>query len=429
VDIYPIFHTGVPNLRPYQLATGKMGNPLAAGKPFINNFLPNGGDMLRLNMAVPVTPRNSPDFNTEGLVWAAVLGLTDGRFNTNSNLQFIPNMDGFPNGRRLEDDVTRIELQAVSGIVLAALGLYYDDFYPARMFSVMEKNSASQETFSGYRFVGIFNGHAYYKSTSKATWPEARFMAQQNGGYLATITSMAENDFVFNNAAKDPSVPGGFFDQGTWIGLNDAMQEGNFVWENGEAVSYTNWLAGEPNNFPPGEDYVEMLPWNGQWADYFNGDGVTPQLLNVLTYQTGINRNDTTFRSTFPFVQTPWPGTFNENCNDMMQLQPRAVPQGLTMRRGNGSTLSVGPTDLMMMAVPNPTTGKTRITYRLTSASNVQIVVSDAQGRTVKVLANAKQDAGTYNQEWDATNAAKGFYFISILKDGQIHQTVRVMKG
>ena len=37
-------------------------------------------------------------------------------------------MDGFPNGRRLEDDVTRIELQAVSGVVLAAIGLWYDDY-------------------------------------------------------------------------------------------------------------------------------------------------------------------------------------------------------------------------------------------------------------------------------------------------------------
>jgi len=39
-------------------------------------------------------------------------------------------MDGFPNGRRLEDDVTRIELQAVGGVVLAAIGLWYDDFTP-----------------------------------------------------------------------------------------------------------------------------------------------------------------------------------------------------------------------------------------------------------------------------------------------------------
>ena len=131
VDLWPIFHTGVPNLRPYQLATGKNGNPLATGKPFINNFLPNGGDMLRLNMAVPPTPRNSADFSADGLIQAAVLGLTDPRFNTTTGIQNIPNMDGFPNGRRLEDDVTKIELQAVSGVALAAIGLWYDDFNPA----------------------------------------------------------------------------------------------------------------------------------------------------------------------------------------------------------------------------------------------------------------------------------------------------------
>jgi hypothetical protein len=128
VDIKPIFHTGVPNLAPYQLATGKNGNPLAPGKPFINNFLPTLGDMLRLNMAVPATPRNSPDFSNQGLLAAAVLGITDSRYNANANLQFIPNMDGFPNGRRLEDEVVKIELQAVSGAVLAAIGLWYDDY-------------------------------------------------------------------------------------------------------------------------------------------------------------------------------------------------------------------------------------------------------------------------------------------------------------
>ena len=128
VDLWPIFHTGVPNFPPYQLATGKDGNPLAAGKPFINNFLPNGGDMLRLNMAVPVTDRNDPAFSPLGIVQAAVLGLTDPTYASTAELEFIPNMDGFPNGRRLEDDVTRIELQAVGGVALAAIGLWYDDY-------------------------------------------------------------------------------------------------------------------------------------------------------------------------------------------------------------------------------------------------------------------------------------------------------------
>ncbi len=128
VDLLPIFYTGVPNLAPYQLATGKNNNVLAPGKPFINNFLPTLGDMLRLNMAVPPTPRNDPNFSSLGIIQAAVLGLTNPSYNGSTMIQFIPNMDGFPNGRRLEDDVTTIELQAVAGVALAAIGLWYDDF-------------------------------------------------------------------------------------------------------------------------------------------------------------------------------------------------------------------------------------------------------------------------------------------------------------
>ncbi|WP_215232626.1 DUF4331 domain-containing protein [Dyadobacter linearis] len=146
VDLLPIFYTGVPNLIPYQLATGKNNNPLAKGKPFIHNFLPTLGDMLRLNMAVPATPRDDPKFSSLGLVQAAVLGITDPAYNTTTDLQWIPNMDGFPNGRRLEDDVTTIELQAVSGVVLAAVGLFYDDATPTapvspQLLSVLTFNS------------------------------------------------------------------------------------------------------------------------------------------------------------------------------------------------------------------------------------------------------------------------------------------------
>lgn len=164
VDLLPIFYTGVPNVRPYQLATGKNGNPLAAGKPFINNFLPTFGDMLRLNMAVPVTPRNDPDFSKLGIIQAAVLGLTDPRFTADSTvLRFIPNMDGFPNGRRLEDDVTTIELQAVSGVALAAIGLWYDDYTPG--------TTASPVTPQLQSVLGFNAGITQNDTTFKASFP------------------------------------------------------------------------------------------------------------------------------------------------------------------------------------------------------------------------------------------------------------------
>ena len=138
VDVFPIYYFGVPNLIPYQLATGKTGGPLSEGKPFIHNFLPitddggnlYGGDMLRLNMATPVTDRSSQEFlenGRMGLIRAAVLGLTDPTYSSSAELQSIPHMDGFPNGRRLEDDVTTIVFQTVGGLVLAAVGLPFND--------------------------------------------------------------------------------------------------------------------------------------------------------------------------------------------------------------------------------------------------------------------------------------------------------------
>lgn len=137
VDIFPIFYFGVPNAIPYQLVTGKSAGPLSAGKPFIHNFLPitdvdgvlYGGDMLRLNMATHPTDRSTDEFRVNarmGLIRAAVLGLLDPMY-AGTDIQAIPHMDGFPNGRRLEDDVTTIELQAVGGLVLAAVGLPFDD--------------------------------------------------------------------------------------------------------------------------------------------------------------------------------------------------------------------------------------------------------------------------------------------------------------
>jgi len=159
VDIFPIFYFGVPNAIPYQLLTKKTG-PLDSGKPFIHNFLPLtqtadgglwGGDMLRLNMATPTTDRSSSEFRQnacQGLVRAAAIGLTAAPFNTRKDLEFIPHMDGFPNGRRLEDDVTTIELQAVGGLVMAVLGLTFDDAVAADYSDAVSPKLVAELTYS-----------------------------------------------------------------------------------------------------------------------------------------------------------------------------------------------------------------------------------------------------------------------------------------
>ncbi len=280
VDLWPIFHTGVPNVIPYQLATGKAGNPLAAGKPFINNFLPNGGDMLRLNMAVPVTPRNDPKFSTLGLVQAAVLGLTDPAYNTTTALQNIPNMDGFPNGRRLEDDVTRIELQAVGGIVLAAVGLWYDDY-----------------------------------------------------------------------------------------------------------------TAGGANP-------------------------VTPQLLGVYTYTTGVESNDEAFTGVFPYVAEPHRGT-SECGGQIYTAVDEVFPGGV----------GLGQKQIVMKSFPNPFSNVVTFAFQVNLAQQAQIEIFDLNGKLVTTAFSGKVPEGEFQYDWNSPSLPSGMYIAKLVNEnGFILQTSKLMK-
>jgi hypothetical protein len=85
-------------------------------------------------------------------------------------------MDGFPNGRRLEDDVTTIELQAVSGVALAAIGLWYDDYNPNSSPSPVTQNLLNVLSFSA--------GPTKNDTTFRATFP---FVQTPWRGYDYTI--------------------------------------------------------------------------------------------------------------------------------------------------------------------------------------------------------------------------------------------------
>ena len=54
----------------------------------------------------------------------------------------------------------------------------------------------------------------------------------------------------------------------------------------------------------------------GLWYDDYTAGGpnpVTPMLGNVLGYTTGVEKNDTTFKAAFPYVQAPWSGYDNHS--------------------------------------------------------------------------------------------------------------------
>lgn len=136
---------------------------------------------------------------------------------------------------------------------------------------------------------GEFQGHTYRFVPEKQSWHQARKTAADLGGYLVSITTQEENDFVVgliqkassSRKDKNPMV---------WIGLNNDYQPKDWKWESGEPFEYSSWWVGEPNNWGNSESAVfinkqstispeSIGKWNDMSSDfktYFIIEKATP---------------------------------------------------------------------------------------------------------------------------------------------------------
>jgi hypothetical protein len=124
------------------------------------------------------------------------------------------------------------------------------------------------------------NGHYYDLVTGSFTWDQALATAEglthdPDGpggedplvGYLVTITSAGENDFLNANygagywmAASDEAV------EGTWRWVA-GPESGDIFWQNGATLTYANWNGGEPNN-QGDEDWATENLFGVSWNDW-----------------------------------------------------------------------------------------------------------------------------------------------------------------
>jgi hypothetical protein len=134
------------------------------------------------------------------------------------------------------------------------------------------------------------NGHTYEVVAAPETlsWDAARAAAQARGGDLATITSPAENAFVFDLVdSPDYWIDyDGHIPMGPWLGgfqpLGSPEPAGGWEWVTGEPFAFTNWAPGQPSN-TSGEDRLHFFVGEiaGQrgptWNDVQNNGQALPR--------------------------------------------------------------------------------------------------------------------------------------------------------
>ena len=81
-------------------------------------------------------------------------------------------------------------------------------------------------------------GICYGYFSDSLNWYGARSMCLAWGGDLATVTSLEENLLMYNTYNVGDEC---------WIGLNDLVNEGTFVWVDGSISTYRLWGVGEPS--------------------------------------------------------------------------------------------------------------------------------------------------------------------------------------
>jgi hypothetical protein len=96
------------------------------------------------------------------------------------------------------------------------------------------------------------NGHWYAVVPTGMYWnaavqQAASFVVDGEPGYLATITSQAENDFIMNHLL--PGVNNTSIVDQYWLGAQRSST--GWQWSTGEAFQYANWDGGEPTGDGP----------------------------------------------------------------------------------------------------------------------------------------------------------------------------------
>ena len=255
------------------------------------------------------------------------------------------------------------------------------------------------------------NGHFYeFIPDVQITWENARDAAANrtlNGlqGYLATVTSEEENDFILTKLG------------GTgWMGASDAEQEGVWKWVTGPEAGmefwngdgsgaitnnlYANWdpnagstFPAEPNNDispnfnPEGENYAHFRT-DGTWNDWPN---TVPIIFGTIEgYVVEYNGPNGCI-----------PPNFTDNGNVVITYPDALIPVGEI-------------TELSVNVSPNPFHSEAKISVTVPENSEVVLEIRNMRGQVVQTNTYDAEKGVKNDLFIQSNNLVSGVYMITV---------------
>jgi hypothetical protein len=136
--------------------------------------------------------------------------------------------------------------------------------------------SAQDLTWTTWETADGGNGHEYAVLMDEARWLDQAAAAEEAGGYLATILSAEEQDFVYGliqDAEAQSRSTEDFYSIGLRQMEDGEEPAGGWYWLTGEpldADAYMNWGYREPNNYAGTEDFGAVHRGHNSWNDVRN---------------------------------------------------------------------------------------------------------------------------------------------------------------
>uniref|UniRef100_A0A023EFS7 Putative secreted protein n=1 Tax=Aedes albopictus TaxID=7160 RepID=A0A023EFS7_AEDAL len=113
-------------------------------------------------------------------------------------------------------------------------------------------------------------GTNYYVPRTKRNWTEAVERCDCYRMQLAVVDTAEKHDAVAQAIYSSAVFSQWWTD--VWIGASDILEEGVFRWKStGETLNYTNWKAGQPNNYD-GEEHCVHLQYISKVGFKWNDD-------------------------------------------------------------------------------------------------------------------------------------------------------------